>query len=88
MNLSEKIENLTLLEKKIRLGRNVESGLEIVAFLESLVPEVSKKSHEVQKEYQLILEMILRSQQSGDWLAVADSLAYELVHYLKRNISD
>lgn len=84
MNLTQINEQIYGLERKLRLGRNVESGLEIVHLLESIVPDIALKEPSIQREYQSILEQILQNQQKGDWLAVADYLAYELIHFLKQ----
>lgn len=87
MNVTMLINEANAIALKLRLGKNVEAGLDIVSLLEKVVKISATTSHELQQQVKFIITQILHCQESQDWLGLADYLQYELV-YLLGNIKN
>jgi len=72
------LETANKLALQIRLGFNVEVGLLLVGYVETLVNAYPQFPAEQQRQFQLILSAMLKCQENQDWIGLADYLEYEL----------
>ncbi len=86
MNLifTDLIKESSHIALKLRLGKNVEAGLEIVSLLEKIVKISSTTTPEVQQQVKFVMSQILKCQERHDWIGLADYLQYELAHLLNQ----
>ncbi|MDB5983742.1 MAG: hypothetical protein JWQ69_4757 [Pseudomonas sp.] len=65
-----------------RLGRNVESALDMVDLFSRLMPLFAEGPEAEQQQWLHLLQAMLTRQEAQDWLGLADYLEYELVELL------
>ena len=65
-----------------RLGRNVESALDMVELFTQLMPLFAEGPAATQQQWLHLLQAMLARQEAMDWLGLADYLEYELVELL------
>lgn len=65
-----------------RLGRNVESALDMVELFTQLMPLFAEGPETTQQQWLQLLQAMLIRQEAMDWLGLADYLEYELVELL------
>ena len=68
-----------------RLGRDVEGSAEMVVLVEEVLALFSAPA--LQPSSAALLGLILDAQQRQDWIAVADSLEYEMVELINQAAS-
>lgn len=66
----------------LRLGRDVEAGLALVALVETALPWIERVPDDVQSSWSLLLGLMFNDQQAQNWLSLADYLEYELADLL------
>lgn len=69
-----------------RLGRDVEGSAEMVALFEEVLPLFATPA--LQQSSATLLGDMLAAQQRQDWIAVADSLEYEMVELIVQAASN
>jgi hypothetical protein len=65
-----------------RLGRNVESALDMIDLFGRLMPLFAQGPEGEQQQWLQLLQTMLARQEAQDWLGLADYLEYELVELL------
>lgn len=65
-----------------RLGRDVEAAVAMVALFEAVPERFGQAPLVLQERLAALLGELLAAQQRQDWIALADSLEYELVNLI------
>jgi hypothetical protein len=87
MNRSPKLtEDARHCARLFRLGRNVESALDMVDLFTHLMPLFAEGPDATQQQWLQLLQAMLARQEALDWLGLADYLEYELVALLAAQV--
>jgi len=70
-----------------RLGRDVEAGVAMVELFEVAPDLLSQAPEALQGRFAALFGDLLAAQQRQDWIALADSLEYELVNLIEQAAS-
>ncbi|MHA6196503.1 hypothetical protein ACX3YG_19270 [Pseudomonas wadenswilerensis] len=70
-----------------RLGRDVEAGVAMVELFEVAPDLLSQAPEALQGQFAALFGELLAAQQRQDWIALADSLEYELVNLIEQAVS-
>jgi len=71
----------------LRLGRDVEAGLAMVALVETAQPWIERMPGDVQSAWSVLLGLMFNDQQAQNWLSLADYLEYELADLLSAGLA-
>ncbi len=70
-----------------RLGREVEAAVLMVELLGSASDLLVRAPKVLQAQFAALFSALLAAQQRQDWIALADSLEYELVNLIEQAVS-
>lgn len=70
-----------------RLGRDVEAAVAMVELFEAAPGLFSRAPQALQGQFAALFGELLAAQQRQDWIALADSLEYELVNLIEQAAS-
>lgn len=80
-------ENARQCAELFRLGRDVEAALAMVEVFQRAAALLGGAPQAVQAQFALLFGEMLAAQQRQDWIALADSLDYELVNLIEQAAS-